>query len=414
MAQAENTAEPQSLITQHNAQELLEALAGGKKEAIPQELSWISFVKILWQNNAHLKETIAADREVISFLRGELRRSQQLLSDVLQSDAPGIGRNSHIKIYSDNLADRQTEAGTEESNQDMGSDSMTDEEIDESDKAVDTKERGQESAEEIKIAQGQIDKGTGEVCGDKEREKRKFSTVEAAVEHAQNRTKQRALMQDIATATREFLSACVGTAASLGPAEHDSTSDLTPLGAFESMEQNQRAAHDAGVNTLGVGSGLEPSTQVLRGFLCASGPLDALEGRAEQKQVALHDAGKNAVDIRASSSEIAYVTANGPYVPVSETAQELAAAKEVFQEAAAKTLRKADKVVEQLIDVCQSMGQAQAAHVLEKALHWLRQEEPRTKPAAKAYDKVLDAYLLDGIPEDLQGQIKAPKGPLSA
>ena len=97
MKTEEGTGQAQDLMTNRDAQELLEALAHSKQEEIPQ-LSWNSYVKFLLQReklvlereklvleeNAHLKEEIAAEREVTRFLQGELQRSQQLVSEVLQ------------------------------------------------------------------------------------------------------------------------------------------------------------------------------------------------------------------------------------------------------------------------------------------------------------------------------------------
>ena len=105
MKTQEGTSQAQDLMTNRDAQELLEALAHSKQEEIPK-LSWNSYVQLLLQReqfvlkreklvleeNAHLKEEIATERKTTRFLQGELQRSQQLLSEVLQMTSQKEGK----------------------------------------------------------------------------------------------------------------------------------------------------------------------------------------------------------------------------------------------------------------------------------------------------------------------------------
>jgi hypothetical protein len=145
-----------------------------------------------------------------------------------------------------------------------------------------------------------------------------------------------------------------------------------PAATAHTMEQTQRARHDAGI-----------SSAVHLDF----------------SQVATAVAGTSAT----SSSAIRTA-------PPSATHLSLAAAKEHLAEAAGVALRKALIVLEEAIVACNNtpwLGQFQAVTSLQEAYRLLAREEPGTRPAAQAYDRLDDARKLDSIPEDAAAVLKA-------
>ena len=108
MKTAESNDHARDLMNNQNAQQLLETLAHSKQEEIPQ-VSWKSYVKLfldreklvlereklVLEENAHRKKEIAAEREMTHFLRDQLHRSQQLVSDVCRMTSQ---ENNKLKI----------------------------------------------------------------------------------------------------------------------------------------------------------------------------------------------------------------------------------------------------------------------------------------------------------------------------
>ena len=152
---------------------------------------------------------------------------------------------------------------------------------------------------------------------------------------------------------------------------NDATAEL-PAAVERTMEQAQRARHDAGIR--------------------GTGDLD-------MRQTAQAVAGTSA----ASSSAVRSA-------PPSATQLSLAAAKEHLAEAAGVALRKAVKALDDAIVACQGTSWAgidQAVNLLEEAGRLLQQEEPGTRPAANAYDRVDDSRRIEGCPTDTGAVLKA-------
>ena len=140
----------------------------------------------------------------------------------------------------------------------------------------------------------------------------------------------------------------------------------------------------------------------------------------EQAQRARHDAGITSavdLDLRHTAAAVAGTSAASssamPSAPPSATQLSLAAAKEHLAEAAGVALRKAGQALEEAIVACQTTtwhGMAQAVAFLEKARRLLSRGEPGTRPAAQAYDRVDDARRIKTIPTDVAAIFKAAAG----
>jgi len=97
MKTEKDSGETQGLMTDDDVRKFLEVLTDSKQDKI-SEVSWKSSVdlfgqawklmlereKLVINENAHLKKEIAAERKIICFLQDELKRSQELVSEMLR------------------------------------------------------------------------------------------------------------------------------------------------------------------------------------------------------------------------------------------------------------------------------------------------------------------------------------------
>ena len=138
----------------------------------------------------------------------------------------------------------------------------------------------------------------------------------------------------------------------------------------------------------------------------------------EQAQRARHDAGIGStreLDLRHTAAAVAGTSAAASSsavrsAPPSATQLSLAAAKEHLAEAAGRALRKAVKALDDAVITCRATTWASretAVAQLEEAVRLLQQEEPGTRPAAQAYDRVDEARKMDHCPVETATELKA-------
>ena len=138
----------------------------------------------------------------------------------------------------------------------------------------------------------------------------------------------------------------------------------------------------------------------------------------EQAQRARHDAGiasTRELDLRHTAAAVAGTSAAASSsavrsAPPSATQLSLAAAKEHLAEAAGRALRKAVKALDDAVITCRATTWASretAVAQLEEAVRLLQQEEPGTRPAAHAYDRVDEARRMDHCPVETATELKA-------
>ena len=89
MKTQEDTNEVEELALVHSKQE---EILNHVKLLLQREKFALVRVKLLLEENAHLKEEIATERKTTCFLQSELQRSQQLLSEMGRMTVPKEGK----------------------------------------------------------------------------------------------------------------------------------------------------------------------------------------------------------------------------------------------------------------------------------------------------------------------------------
>jgi len=169
MKTEKDSGETQGLMTDDDVRKFLEVLTDSKQDKI-SEVSWKSSVdlfgqawklmlereKLVINENAHLKKEIAAERKIICFLQDELKRSQELVSEMLRKILQNEGE---VKIdatkssFDDSVKEAEMTKKTESVRQ-ISAEEMCDPTADMSDDSVRTMKQTQYARHDADLGSG--------------------------------------------------------------------------------------------------------------------------------------------------------------------------------------------------------------------------------------------------------------------